>query len=152
TVAVTGARNRIAKRAYIRAVGYANPPFDSARDKLKAMGGWRIYEAPCGHDVMVDMPERLVGGLGAGEGGELPTCAAVLRARGLALVPRTRSSRTSNRKHGRELRVQRGTRIIELLVVLRFRGSHRACRKPWRTSESDHYSSSADLRVAPVAL
>src|SRR5215813_2391511 len=42
-----------------------------------------------------------------------------------ALVPRTRSSRTSNRKHDRELRVQRGTRIIELLVVLRFRGSHR---------------------------
>src|SRR5262245_42897449 len=27
---------------------------------------------------------------------------------------------------------------MELLVVLRFRGSHRMCRKPWRTSESDH--------------
>jgi pimeloyl-ACP methyl ester carboxylesterase len=59
TMALTGARNRIAKRAYIRAVGYPNPPFDRARDKLKAMGGWRIYEVPCGHDVMVDMPDRL---------------------------------------------------------------------------------------------
>src|SRR5207342_3898712 len=32
-------------------------------------------------------------------------------------VPRTRSSRTSRGKFDRELRVQRGTRIIELLVV-----------------------------------
>jgi pimeloyl-ACP methyl ester carboxylesterase len=56
---LTGARDRIAKRAYIRAIGYANPPFDRYRDKLKAMAGWRIYEVPCGHDVMVDMPERL---------------------------------------------------------------------------------------------
>jgi len=56
---LTGARNRFAKKAYIRAVGYANPPFDAARDKLKATAGWRIYEVPCGHDVMVDMPDRL---------------------------------------------------------------------------------------------
>src|SRR5262245_32934180 len=42
------------------------------------------------------------------------------------LVPRTRSSRTSCGKFDRELRVQRGTRIIELLVVPRFRGSHRS--------------------------
>jgi tripartite-type tricarboxylate transporter receptor subunit TctC len=40
------------------------------------------------------------------------------------LVPRTRSSRTLCGKHDRELRVQRGTRIIELLVVLRFRSSY----------------------------
>ena len=56
---LTGSRNRVAKKAYIRAVGYANPPFDAARDKLKATAGWRIYEVPCGHDVMVDMPDRL---------------------------------------------------------------------------------------------
>ena len=37
-----------------------------------------------------------------------------------AAVPRTRSSRTRCGKGDRELRVQ-GTRIIELLVVLRFR-------------------------------
>ena len=40
------------------------------------------------------------------------------------LVPRTRSSRTPSGKSDRELRVQRGTRIIELLVVLGFRSSH----------------------------
>jgi pimeloyl-ACP methyl ester carboxylesterase len=58
-ITLTGARNRIAKKAYIRAAGYANVPFDAARDKLKAVAGWRIYEMPCGHDAMVDMPDRL---------------------------------------------------------------------------------------------
>ena len=38
-IAVTGARNRIAKKSYIRATGYPNVPFDSARDKLKADRG-----------------------------------------------------------------------------------------------------------------
>src|SRR5438132_13272400 len=42
----------------------------------------------------------------------------------LHLVPRTRSSRRPSGKCDRELRVQRGTRIIKLLVVLRFRSSH----------------------------
>ncbi len=41
----------------------------------------------------------------------------------LALVPRTRSSRAVCRESDRELRVQRGTRIIELLVALGFRSS-----------------------------
>ena len=41
------------------------------------------------------------------------------------LVPQTRSSRTPCGKGDRELRVQRGTRFIELLVVLRFRSLHR---------------------------
>jgi pimeloyl-ACP methyl ester carboxylesterase len=57
-IALTGARDRIAKKAYIRAAGYANPPFDSALAKVKK-GGWRVYELPCGHDAMVDMPDRL---------------------------------------------------------------------------------------------
>ena len=55
---LTGARERIAKKSYIRATGVAIPYFDaglaSARQK-----GWLTYEVPCGHDVMLDMPERL---------------------------------------------------------------------------------------------
>jgi pimeloyl-ACP methyl ester carboxylesterase len=34
-------------------------PFDGARERLEAAGGWRVYELPCGHDAMVDMPDRL---------------------------------------------------------------------------------------------
>jgi hypothetical protein len=55
---LTGARERIAKKSYIRAVGFPNPYFDAGLAKARAQG-WRSYEAPCGHDVMLDMPERL---------------------------------------------------------------------------------------------
>jgi pimeloyl-ACP methyl ester carboxylesterase len=58
-IALTGARDRIAKKAYIRAKGYDNPAFDSALARVKADKSWRTYELASGHDVMVDMPERL---------------------------------------------------------------------------------------------
>ncbi len=58
-VTVTGARERIAKKTYIRAGAYPNPGFDAALARVKADKTWRIYEVLCGHDVMVDMPERL---------------------------------------------------------------------------------------------
>ena len=58
-MALTGARERIAKKAYIRAAAYPNPGFDKAYARVKADRAWRSYEVPCGHDVMVDMPERL---------------------------------------------------------------------------------------------
>jgi pimeloyl-ACP methyl ester carboxylesterase len=56
---LTGARERIAKKAYIRASAYPNPGFDVAYARVKADASWRTYEVPCGHDVMVVMPERL---------------------------------------------------------------------------------------------
>jgi pimeloyl-ACP methyl ester carboxylesterase len=55
-----GARERIARKAYIRAAGYSQPTFDKALATKKADPSWRTYEVPCGHDVMVDMPDRLV--------------------------------------------------------------------------------------------
>jgi pimeloyl-ACP methyl ester carboxylesterase len=58
-MALTGARERIGKKAYIRAGAYPNPGFDKAYARVKADHSWRTYEVPCGHDVMVDMPERL---------------------------------------------------------------------------------------------
>jgi pimeloyl-ACP methyl ester carboxylesterase len=56
---LTGARERVAKRAYIRARLYPNPAFDAAYERLQSNPAWCVYEVPCGHDVMVDMPERL---------------------------------------------------------------------------------------------
>ena len=58
-IALTGARERITRKTYIRAASYANPGFDKALAAAKSDPAWRIYEVPCGHDVMVDMPERL---------------------------------------------------------------------------------------------
>jgi hypothetical protein len=57
-VALTGARERIAKKTYIRAIGYPNEAFDQAKEKARS-NGWRLSDAPCGHDVMVDMPDLL---------------------------------------------------------------------------------------------
>ena len=54
------------------------------------------------------------------------------------LVPRTRSSHHNCRESGCELRVQSGTRIIELLVPFDSEVPKRACRKMMRTSESGH--------------
>lgn len=56
---LTGARERVPRKAYIRARDYANPVFDRAYAKLKSDPSWRMFDAPCGHDVMVDMPELL---------------------------------------------------------------------------------------------
>jgi pimeloyl-ACP methyl ester carboxylesterase len=56
---LTGKRERIAKKAYIRASTYNAPVFARYYAKLAADPSWRCYEVACGHDVMVDMPERL---------------------------------------------------------------------------------------------
>ena len=58
-IALTGARDQIARKSYIRAKSYANPGFDRAYDALKSDPAWRSYDVPCGHDVMVDAPDRL---------------------------------------------------------------------------------------------
>jgi pimeloyl-ACP methyl ester carboxylesterase len=58
-IALTGARERIARKSYVRAKNYESPAFDRAYNALKTDPSWRTYEAPCGHDVMVDMPDRL---------------------------------------------------------------------------------------------
>jgi pimeloyl-ACP methyl ester carboxylesterase len=55
---LTGARERIANHAYIRATGYPSESFDRGLAKARAQN-WATYEVPCGHDVMLDMPERL---------------------------------------------------------------------------------------------
>src|SRR4029077_5294388 len=60
---------------------------------------------------------------------------------GDALVPRTRSSHYNCRESGCELRVQSGTRIIELLVSYDSEVRFRACGKVGRTSESGHLGS-----------
>jgi pimeloyl-ACP methyl ester carboxylesterase len=58
-MALTGAADRIPRKSYIRAKSYANPGFDWALAAAEADPSWRTYGVPCGHDVMVDMPERL---------------------------------------------------------------------------------------------
>jgi pimeloyl-ACP methyl ester carboxylesterase len=58
-IALTGARDRVAKKSYVRAAAYANPGFDHALAAIKSDPSWRTYAVNCGHDVMVDDPARL---------------------------------------------------------------------------------------------
>jgi len=57
-IRLTGARERVPKKTYVRATGYDNPNFERAYAKVKADPSWRTFEMPCGHEVMIDMPER----------------------------------------------------------------------------------------------
>jgi len=57
-IRLTGARDRIARKTYVRALGYDNPNFERAYAKVKADPAWRTFEMSCGHEVMIDMPER----------------------------------------------------------------------------------------------
>jgi pimeloyl-ACP methyl ester carboxylesterase len=59
-IRLTGARERIARKTYVRALGYDNPNFEKAYAKVKADPSWRTFEMHCGHEVMIDMPERTV--------------------------------------------------------------------------------------------
>jgi pimeloyl-ACP methyl ester carboxylesterase len=58
-IKLTGAHERIGKKSYVRARDYVSAAFDAALARAKADPTWRTYEVACGHDVMVDMPERL---------------------------------------------------------------------------------------------
>jgi pimeloyl-ACP methyl ester carboxylesterase len=58
SIRLTGARDRVPKKTYVRATGYDNPNFEKAYAKVKADPSWRTFEMPCGHEVMIDMPER----------------------------------------------------------------------------------------------
>jgi pimeloyl-ACP methyl ester carboxylesterase len=60
-IKLTGAREKVAKKTYIRAPKYPQAAFDKALAECKADKSWKTYEtADAGHDVMVDAPGWLV--------------------------------------------------------------------------------------------
>lgn len=58
-ITITGARDRVRKKIYIRAKGYSSLPFEGYYQKFSAEPAWHVHELPCGHDVMIDSPQRL---------------------------------------------------------------------------------------------
>jgi len=59
-IRLTGAREKVAKKTYIRAPNYPQPAFDQAFAECKADKSWRTFETTAaGHDVMVDAPDWL---------------------------------------------------------------------------------------------
>lgn len=59
-IKLSGARERVARKTYIRALTDPTPAFDNALAAAKADPTWNTFEVACGHDVMVDEPDRLV--------------------------------------------------------------------------------------------
>jgi pimeloyl-ACP methyl ester carboxylesterase len=55
---LSGARDRIAKRTYVRAVGYPSETFDAGMSEARKKE-WRIMEIGGGHVVMLDAPAQL---------------------------------------------------------------------------------------------
>jgi pimeloyl-ACP methyl ester carboxylesterase len=59
-IKLTGKRDRIAKKTYIRAPRYPQAAFDKALADCKAGGGWQTFvNDNSGHDVMIDQPAWL---------------------------------------------------------------------------------------------
>ena len=59
-IKLTGARDKVAKKTYIRAPSYPQAAFDKALAECKADATWQTFIAEkSGHDVMVDAPEWL---------------------------------------------------------------------------------------------
>jgi pimeloyl-ACP methyl ester carboxylesterase len=57
-VMLTGARERIAKKAYIRASNHASVYFDAQMSEARR-NGWPIIKIDAGHDVAIDAPAEL---------------------------------------------------------------------------------------------
>jgi pimeloyl-ACP methyl ester carboxylesterase len=57
-ITLTGARDQIAKKAYIRAENYESATFDAALSEVRNKG-WQTFKIDAGHDVMIDAPAQL---------------------------------------------------------------------------------------------
>ena len=55
---LTGAVDRIKNVTFILAEGFSGSPFRPFYEQAKAQG-WKTTTVPCGHDVMLDLPEEL---------------------------------------------------------------------------------------------
>jgi pimeloyl-ACP methyl ester carboxylesterase len=62
-IQLTGGRERVASKLYIRAAKSRSRAFDGFLKELQADKGWKTLTLECGHEVMVDAPEFLANAL-----------------------------------------------------------------------------------------
>lgn len=58
-LALTGAHCAVGRKVYIRAANFLSPAFERVYESARSDPAWIAHELPCGHDVMVDMPDEL---------------------------------------------------------------------------------------------
>jgi len=54
-----GAYKTVKRRIFIKAGAYVPSPFDRHFERIQRDPSWKAHSLPCGHDVMVDMPDEL---------------------------------------------------------------------------------------------
>jgi pimeloyl-ACP methyl ester carboxylesterase len=59
-IKLSGARERIRTKIYVRATANKSALYDSHVARLRSDPTWRVHELPCAHMVMIEMPECLV--------------------------------------------------------------------------------------------
>lgn len=58
-IKLSGARERVPTKAYIRGGKHSQPVFDTFLAQAEADPTWQAWNLNCGHHVMLDMPEEL---------------------------------------------------------------------------------------------
>ena len=56
---LSGGGSAVKQRVYMLADGWDPSPFRHFARKYDGAAGWQVTKFPCGHDVMVDMPNEL---------------------------------------------------------------------------------------------
>jgi hypothetical protein len=62
-IRLSGVREKVAKKTYIRATKFPNPEFDKTLAECKADRSWSTFEIDVGHTIMLDAPQWLAGTL-----------------------------------------------------------------------------------------
>jgi hypothetical protein len=57
SLALTGARERIGKKIFVRTTRYRVPVFEAAYTKVRSNPTWVTFELDCGHHAMLNMTE-----------------------------------------------------------------------------------------------
>ena len=58
-IVLTGAHARVSKHTYVLAADWGPPqPFVAVADRFRHDPHWNVVNFPCGHDVMVDLPQE----------------------------------------------------------------------------------------------
>jgi pimeloyl-ACP methyl ester carboxylesterase len=58
-IVLTGAHTRVSKHTYVLAADWGPPqPFVAVADRFRQDPHWKVVNFPCGHDVMVDLPQE----------------------------------------------------------------------------------------------
>jgi pimeloyl-ACP methyl ester carboxylesterase len=58
-VHLSGAWMAVANRVYVHAAGWARASVRQFYERFRHDPGWRVLSLPCGHDVMIDMPQEV---------------------------------------------------------------------------------------------